>query len=536
MIHRPLSRLAALLLPAAFLSFALSPARAGETTSPRRNVLFIAIDDLRPEIGCYGAGHMKTPNLDALARRGTVFRRAYCQQAVCAPSRASLLTGRRPDSTGVFDLRTHFRKRLPDAITLPQLFVRHGWHAAAMGKIYHPGLDDEPSWSEPVYLPGRPVWGTSATLEAIRAEEVRQQEARARNDRSVVRAAPLRPGVARYHPGRRQVRGPSWEMAEFAEEDLDDGATARHAVETLRHLKREGKPFFLAVGFARPHLPFVAPKKYFDLYPPESIRLPEAGQRPAGAPPFALEDFGELRTYADIPSSGPLPEAKARELIRAYCASVSFMDAQLGRVLDELDRLGLRDSTVVVAWGDHGWHLGDLGHWCKHTNFEVATRSPLIVAAPGQKAPGRHSDALIEFVDVYPTVAELCGVPVPEEIEGRSFAPLLDDPDLPWKEAALSQYPRRRGTLMGYSIRTERHRYTEWLPWNREKGVLSLEPEAVELYDHAADPSETVNVAQRPENAELIRNLSRTLHRTARLSGADFPARASFSPGGNGDD
>jgi arylsulfatase A-like enzyme len=458
-----------------------------EGAPPRLNVLFIAVDDLRPQLGCYGDPLVRSPNLDRLAARGTVFRRAYCQQAVCSPSRSSLMTGRRPDATRVYDLETHFRKALPDVVTLPQHFKAQGYHAQAFGKIYHGGFDDPPSWSVPSSGPRRPAYGPEGQAFLRKLLE----DARARGlDLSNRRNIP---------------RGWAWEAPEVEDGALPDGSLADQAIEALRALK--DRPFFLAVGFLKPHLPFVAPRKYWDLYDPAKIPLPEDSSPPKDAPRYAPTGFGELRAYHGMPKEGPVPPETARKLIHGYLACVSYMDAQVGRLLDELDRLGLREKTVVVVWGDHGWHLGEGGQWCKHTNYERATRTALIVAAPGRKAPGRSSGALVELVDVYPTLLELCGLPGVEGLEGTSFRPLLDDPDRPWKKAAFSQYPRTIpgvGRAMGYSVRTDRYRLVEW-------SVPGKDFREYELYDHEADPAESVNLAGRPEHADRVRELAAVL-------------------------
>jgi arylsulfatase A-like enzyme len=460
--------------------------------APRRlNVLFIAVDDLRPQLGCYGSSEIRTPRIDALARRGTVFTRAYCQQAVCSPSRTSLLTGRRPDTTRIYNLVDHFRQNLPEVVTLPQWFKQHGYHAQGLGKIYHGGLDDPPSWSVPSW-PSRaqPASPAAATQQARDRQRERQQ-------------------------ARRRNRGPSWRAPDVADSDLFDGQLADRAIETLQEVK--DRPFFLAVGFHKPHLPFVAPKKYFDLYPPEKIRLPRNPFPPKEAPRMALHNSGELRSYSDIPEAGPISDEKARELIRGYYAASSYADAQIGRVLYELDRLGLREQTVVVLWGDHGWQLGEHGLWCKHANFERATHSPLIVSAPGQKHRGAKTEVLAEFVDIYPTLCELAGLPAPEGLEGTSLVPVMENPRRQWKKAAFSQYPR--GRVMGHSMRTDRCRYTEWA----EPGQ---EPVARELYDHRSDPEENANIADRPENRELVQRLSRELRAGWRRALPDgVPAR-----------
>ncbi|MBI4663855.1 MAG: sulfatase [Verrucomicrobia bacterium] len=451
------------------------------------NVLFIAVDDLRPELGCYGHPVVKSPNIDRLATRGLVFNRAYCQQAVCSPSRSSLLTGRRPDSTKVYDLVTHFRTALPDVVTLPQFFKQHGYHAQGFSKIYHGGYDDPPSWSVPHWTPRKPGWGPEGL--AIQNRAIKEAKAAGK--------LPAKP--------QNRPRGPAWEAASVGDSDLPDGATADKAIECLRELK--DKPFFLAVGFLKPHLPFVAPKKYWELYSDKDIRLADNPFPPKDAPVYALHNFGEVRAYHGIPAKGPLTEEQTREMVHGYWASVSYMDAQVGRVLEELDRLGLREKTVVILWGDHGWFLGEHGLWCKHANYEDAARAALIVAAPGQKAPGQKTKALVEFVDIYPTLAELCGLPKPDGVEGTSFAPLLSNPNRTWKKAAFSQYPRNIpgvGQCMGYSIRTDHYRFVEWaVP---KKNFVEYE-----LYDHLADPKENVNLAKQAQHAETVKELAAML-------------------------
>jgi iduronate 2-sulfatase len=465
------------------------------------NVLMIAIDDLRPEAGCYGNPLIQTPALDAIARRGTTFHRAYCQQAVCSPSRASLLTGLRPDATRIYDLQTHFRRNLPDVVTLPQLFKAHGYHAQGLGKIYHGGLDDPQSWSVPHWSPPGPRYGKPETLAALAEENKRLRSEHGGPATLVTERDPATGTVLRVTAPKYRARGPAWEDPDVPDGALSDGQTAERAIEVLREIK--DKPFFLAVGFLNPHLPFAAPKKYFDLYRREDLKLAPNPFPPKDVPSVAMTNWGELRAYKGIPASGPLSDETALDLIHGYYAATSYVDAQIGRILDELDRLGLAEKTVVVVWGDHGWHLGEHGLWCKHTNFEVAARAPLLLSAPGRKNAGARTDALVEFVDIYPTLAELCGLPLPEGLEGTSLVPVMDQPDRPWKTAAMSQYPR--GNVMGYSMRTDRYRYTEWQP--REGGP----PKDVELYDHENDPMENVNLADLPEQRAVVERLSRQL-------------------------
>ena len=448
----------------------------------RSNVLFIAVDDLRPELACYGAEHIKSPNIDRLAAQGTLFRRAYCQQAVCNPSRASLMTGLRPDSVQVWDLPTHFRDKRPDVITIPQHFKQHGYHSQGMGKIYHLGhgnRDDKLSWSVSHQTP------SLGHYRRLRNQRILRDN----------RAA------ARRNPQQRISNGPPAEAAPVADNAYKDGATTDLAIKTLSTIKDE--PFFLAVGYSKPHLPFCAPQRYWDLYDEEDIELPANNQPPKDAPEFALTSWGELRKYHGVPNTGPLSETQARRLIHGYYACVSYVDAQIGRLLAELDRLGLRDNTVVVLWGDHGWKLGEYGCWCKHTNFEYDTNAPLIISAPGQRTRGGRTDALVEFIDIYPTLCELCGLELPGHVEGTSLVPLLNDSTLPGKKAALSQYPRRG--LMGYSLRTGRYRYTEWR--DRKTDAIT----ARELYDHNTDPGETINVADDPRQTTRRMELSRLL-------------------------
>ena len=473
-----------------------TPAPAAE--KERLNVLMIAVDDLRPELACYGVRDIRTPNIDRLARSGVLFNRAYCQQAVCSPSRTSLLTGLRPDTTQVFDLETHFRLTIPGTVTLPEHFKNNGYHAQGLSKIYHGGLDDPQSWSVPHWAPALRQYANPETLADM---EKRRQQLRAQGRRvnaQVLQSDPKTGTALKVRTGIN-VKGPAWEAANVPDNALIDGATAQRAVETLRQIK--DKPFFLAVGFLKPHLPFVAPKKYFDMYPLETTRLAPNPQPPQDAPDIALTNWAELRGYTDIPRQGPLSDVKARELRRAYYAATSYTDAQIGKVIDELERLGLRDRTVIVLWGDHGWQLGEHGLWCKHTNFDIAARAPLIVSAP-RGSKGAKTDALAEFVDIYPTICELAGLPVPANLEGRSLAPVVRDAKRSVNTAAFSQYPR--GKVMGRSIRTDNYRYTEWA----EPGKA---PEAVELYDHRTDPDENVNIAAKPEHKGLVARISKML-------------------------
>ena len=474
------------------------------------NVLFIAVDDLRPSLGCYGDADIRTPNIDALASGGLTFTRAYCQQAVCSPSRTSLLTGLRPDTTRVYDLDTHFRRYRPNAVTLPEHFKNRGYTSAAFSKIFHkPSLDDQQSWSLPSWIPSAEAWKSSESRDAAlqRWNELQANGwiSQGRSSYDPSKAAPAAAGQSGWGM-------PSWESRRAADNELADGMTADAVVHALGELRRER--FFVAAGFLKPHLPFVAPEKYFDLYPKSKIDLASFREPPTGAPAYALHNSAEMRGYSDIPQEGPIPDDQARELIRAYRASVSYVDAQIGKVLDALDDLDLREKTVVVLLGDHGYHLGDHGLWNKHTNFEDATRAPLIVRAPGRLNKGRKTAALTEFVDVYPSLCELCELDRSRGLEGSSFVPLLDDPNRLWKRAAFSQYPREIpgvGAGMGYSIRTRRFRYTEWRAADSPYA-------SSELYDYQEDPLETRNIAGRPENVSLVNGLQGMLREGWRAS------------------
>lgn len=484
-------------LVAAFVLTAVSTLAADK----KLNVLFIAIDDLRPELGCYGVKGIKSPNIDALAKRGLLFNRAYCQQAVCSPSRTSLLTGRRPDTTKIYNLEDHFRDTIPDVVTLPQHFKNNGYFCQSFGKIYHSGLDDPKSWSAPGF-----VAGLDSELLANGTRRVIDPDERPTGSFPFTFAANKTPsgpmGKTKVNKGKKNR--PAWSSPDVEDNELPDGKIAEKAIEVMQKVKDQ--PFFLAVGFFKPHLSFDAPKKYYDLYQLKDMKLASNPYPPKDVFPPAMIDWRELRNYNEMPQEGPVSDQQARELIRGYYAATSYTDAQIGKVLSALDKLGLRENTIVILWGDHGWQLGEHGLWCKHTNFEVATHSVLMVSAPNQKKRGVKTDALVEFVDVYPSLCELAGLPLSEGLEGKSFVPLMTDPKLSWKKAAFSQYPRQKN-LMGYAMRTDRYRYVEWINRDTKKA------EGWELYDHQKDPDENVNVATRPENQELLARLSEQLHR-----------------------
>jgi iduronate 2-sulfatase len=477
----------------------------------RLNVLFIAVDDLRPELGCYGTEAVLTPHIDRLARHSVTFTRAYCQQAVCNPSRASLMTGLRPDTLRVWDLYTDFRETTPDAITIPQHFMRHGYYAGAVGKIYHNNIPDPPSWSEEkLHIDGYPfdpdaVYVTDENLAWL---ERRKAE--------LIAAGTHERRIDRY--GQWYLKASATESADCPDSAYYDGAQTDVAIEKLAELKSRDEPFFFAVGYYRPHLPFNAPKKYWDLYERSEIPLAENPQRPEGAPLMATNTMRELIAgYNDFheaprPDEGSLTEDQARLLKHGYYASVSYVDAQIGRLLDEVQRLDLWEETIVVLWGDHGWKLGEHNSWCKMTNYEIDARVPLIVRKPNGAENGNQCDRLVEFVDIYPSLCDVAGLPIPDGLEGLSFGPLLENRRLPWKQAAFTQFLREGKWVapdgivyMGRTIRTDRYRYVRWS--NHETGELAAE----ELYDHQSDPCETVNVAGQPDFETLIAGLRERL-------------------------
>ena len=455
------------------------------------NVLFIAVDDLRPELGCYGQP-VHSPNIDQLAAEGTLFERAYVQVALCMPSRVSMLTGQRPDTTGVVDFSIRFRDLQPDVTTLPQHFRNHHYTAVGFGKIFH--NDDKNSWSEPLFKSHR-VEDDYHTEFGKKVLQWTKED-----HRRLTYVWDLGDGIIK----KKRPGGLPWESPDIPDNAVRDGQIAEAAVAKIRALKKEGTPFFAAVGFHKPHLPFIAPKKYFDLYESGDIKPAPNPDPPEGAPKFATYNWNDLRHYYGIPDVGPVSPQQARELKHAYYACVSFMDAQVGKVLAEVDP----KNTVVVLWGDHGWQLGEHGMWDKHSNYETSTRVPLIVKVPGQE-PGR-TNALVETVDLYPTLSDLCGLPLPAHLEGTSFARLIANPATPWKTAAFSQYRRvipGYGNIshgMGYAMRTDRYRLVDWT-------VPGTDFHAYELYDHEKDPGENLNLANHPEYKGLVKELKKQL-------------------------
>lgn len=450
----------------------------------RPNILFIAIDDLGNVLNSAGNSAAKTPHLDRFASSGVRFDRAYCQIPLCNPSRGSVLTGLRPDTIGVFDLDRHFRVSTPDAVTLPQLFGDNGWFSARVGKIYHydvprgigtDGLDDRPSWMQVINPKGRDV-----------ADEL-----------LITNPTPEKPVSAAL----------SWLAAEGTDEEQTDGMVATEAIKLMTSHRDE--PFFLGVGFFRPHTPYVAPKKYFELYPVEEIRLPAAPANDRDDIPAAAFAHNN-----PTPNYG-LDELTCRQALQAYYASVSFVDAQIGRVLDSLESLGLSDKTIVIIWSDHGYHLGEhLGIWQKRCLFEESARAPLLIRVPGAKGNGFVCSRIVEFVDIYPTLADLANLKAPVELPGRSLRSLLDQPSAEWDHAAFTQIvrPGEEQPLMGRSIRTDRWRCTEW-----DEGRAGIE-----LYDHSVDPNEFTNLANDPDSAAVLQQLRARLQVGVSGKGVDL--------------
>jgi iduronate 2-sulfatase len=465
---------------------------AAETprASARPNVLFIAVDDLRTSLGCYGDRLAKTPIIDQLAKASRCFTRAYCHQSVCGPSRTSILTGRLPDNTRVWHNRNLFRDALPNAVTLPEYFKNHGYHAQSLGKVLsgnnRRAEQDPQSWSVPPLLKG-PGWANYAL------EENRGQSG----------------------------KGPATEQTDLPDEGYSDGKLAALAVRTLDDLARRDQPFFLAVGFFKPHLPFCAPKKYWDLYDPANFEPVGETSRTKNAPDVAYPDHLELGGYKDIPEDEKVSAEQARHLRHGYYACVSYADAQVGKLLDALKRLGLDEHTIVVLWGDHGYSLGEADHWCKDTNFEMDTRTPLMFRFPGMPEPGVATEAMMEYVDIYPTVVELAGLPATKGLDGTSLVPVLKNPRQKGRQFVLSQFARpfkpSTPEIMGYSIRTQTHRYTRWVQWPTREMLHE------ELYDYASSRSavregpflvERENVAADPDYAELRERLRALMDRS----------------------
>jgi len=466
------------------------------------NVLMIPVDDLRPQLGCYGFDQILSPHIDKLAASGTLFQRAYTMVATCSPSRTCLMTGCRPDTTKVYDLVTHFRKTIPDVVTLTQHFTRHGYESVGMGKIFHGSLNDTASWDRWIDVKSGPSWLDPKTQQ-LQAQ--RQKEAREKGLKGKQRS--------------RYTRGTVTECLDVPDNAYFDGAMTDRAVQELAAFAKSGKPFFMAVGYKKPHLPFIAPKRYWDLYDRKAIATASNPFHPKHMPKGAVDSFpGEMGAYCDArdlaakqkaAGKQDWPDEYSRQLIHAYFACISYIDAQVGRLLTTLERTGLADNTVVMLWGDHGWHLGENGTWGKHTNLEWGTHSPLVLRVPGQPNAGKTTDKLVEFVDIYPTLAEACALPVPEHCEGTSLMPLVRNPSAQWKSAAFSQFRKTINGIpcMGYTMRTDMFRYTEWRSRKDLTRVV-----AKELYDHRKNHDENENVITNSAYTKIVEAMGKKLN------------------------
>lgn len=442
-----------------FASLALS---GGAQTKPM-NVLFIAVDDLRPELGCYGHPVIQSPNIDQLARSGAMFSRAYCNIAVCGASRASIMSGVRPGVKRFVGHDCYLDQHLPGTVSLPMHFRNNGYRTISLGKVFHHQNDSKGSWD----VNWRPKTDNGSSW------------------RDYLLPENLKLDIS------DSGRGMPYEKADVSDEAYLDGKIALKAIEEMRASAAGNKPFFLAVGFLKPHLPFNAPTRYWDLYKEDDISLPDYRHKPEGAPDISMHTFGELRAYAAIPPTGPVPDSLALKMIHGYYACVSYTDAQIGKLLNELERLGLSENTLVVLWGDHGYHLAEKGLWCKHCNYEKVLRVPLIVRAPGYKK-GVRSEHLTELVDVYPTLCDLAGLEKPFQLQGNSLVPLLNGDNPTWKDAVYGRW------VKGETIITKDRTYTAWLNQPGES------PFARMMYNYATDPDETMNISDLPQyNSEL---------------------------------
>ncbi|MCM8530327.1 MAG: sulfatase [Lentisphaeraceae bacterium] len=497
------------------------------------NVLFIAVDDLRPELNCYGKDYIKSPNIDSLAKQGLLFERAYCQEPICNPSRASIMTGMRPEKIGVFHNNQYFRETSPDLVTLSQYFIQNGYNSAYAGKIYHRGgeTDEDLSWN---FKTEKPKVPKAKTIKGYALKE--NHEIVKTNREQLIKKYGKIPGGL--------LHGPAYESADVPDASYTDGYSTVQAIATMKKMKATGKPFFMAAGFKKPHLDFIAPKKYWDMYNRDDIKLASQTQAPKNHATTGLHRSFELRTRHGIPKNGPIGPELSKTLLHGYYACVSYVDAQVGMLMDYLKKDGLADNTIIVFWGDHGWHLGDMGVWGKATNYEIAARVPFMIYAPWMKSKGQKTKALVELMDIYPTLVDLAGLERPKNIQGKSLTPLMDNSSLKWDEPVLTQYPNPalrewaalplspemrqtffgplikekeqeisaqfgskfnkdlfENNLMGYSLRTDRYRFISWM----DRTDKTKAPIYVELYDFQNSEAEQENIAA--QNPELVKSL-----------------------------
>ena len=478
--------------------------RVSVLAAEQPNILFIAADDLRTELNCYGATHVSTPHFDRLASEGMVFDRAYCQQAVCHPSRASLMTGKLPDTIGVTSLYTDLRIAAPDVVTIPQHFRKHGYVAESYGKIFHNGHGhhgDPGSWTVPPHRFGDgQQYMLPENRELKRLNRVRLAEAEKAG-----------------HSLGGPKNGPAVENAANSYSGYSDGAMMENAREGLKRLAAGSQPFFLAVGFSKPHLPFNAPEEFWKLYDRQGVKLPDNPYPPKDVPSYALHTNGELRSYSGVPWKGNISDELTLELRHGYYACVSYIDSLLGDLMRDLDELGLRENTIIVFWSDHGFKLGEHSLWHKHTNFELDCRVPFMVSAPGYRN-GQRTGSLVELLDIFPTLCDLAGLPIPDDLEGTTLRPILENPGNAVRQFARSQYPRG-SKVMGYALKTDRYRYVEWI--EKPSGIVL----AQELYDHFIDGQENVNQAGNP-------SYQSELHQVSVLLQESTQAFETFGPSG----
>ena len=485
-----------------------------ETKKP--NILFISVDDLRTSLGAYGDTIVISPNIDKLALEGITFRETFCQSAVCAPSRASMMTGLRPDSTRVWHLGDKFREINPNAVTMPQYFSKYGYHTVNIGKIFHNYMPDSISWDEPDLRPKRYLkkeWLERDGETFYISEAVNKSQERKRD--SLLKLKPIR-----YADGWNT--GPAWEAANVHDTLYYDGAQTKLAKQTLSRLSKLDKPFFMGLGFFRPHLPFAVPKTYWDLYDANKIPLPNNPEIPKDAPIYSMNSMYELRSYdgfshIDHPvSSYRMNEDTIRLLRHGYYASVSYVDKLIGDLISHLKEIGLYENTIIVIFGDHGWKLGDHNSWGKMTNYNIDLKVPLIIRSPKQKNKGVQTHAISELVDVFPTLCDLAEIDIPNYMQGISLVPLIEKPKLKWKQAAFSQFHRRPKEsadgerYMGYSLNTKKYHYIEWYDWNHKTGTKG-KLKGTELYDREHDPYEKVNISENVKLSETKKELSKQL-------------------------
>lgn len=484
-------------------------------TQNKLNVIFIAVDDLRPELGCYGSTEIKTPNIDNFAKKSLLFSQAYCQVAVCQPSRASIMTGLRPDASRVWHLGDDFRKTVPDVKTIPQYFHENGYYTVSMGKIFHNHYPDSISFDEPDLRPNEyKIEGMiDRDAESFYYDDEINTELKIERDKRLAKKPRAYAGGWAY--------GRAVEVANAPDSALYDGAQTNLALKTLNRLKDKKQPFFLALGYYRPHLPFVAPEKYWDLYDVETLSAASNPYLPENSPVMAMNKTYELSGCYDMkniqhPSVKQLSTDTARILKHGYFACVSYLDACVGKLLDGIKEMGLDENTIIVFWGDHGWKLGEHGSWCKQTNYDIDTNVPLIIYSPDLKNKGQKTSALVELVDLYPSLLDMAGIEVPDYLQGTSFVPLMEEPVREWKKAVFSQFHRRPnvtpdgGRYMGYSMTTEKYHYVEWCQWDNKK-ELKGDLVATELYNRIADPMENRNIANEIENNAIVSELAKQL-------------------------